>query len=97
MLRVATRDRTGEFTAVAERVRKTIAVTNGGSTDGGATASTSAVRERSENGNASDFAKVCMDIVSVLVSRERCARAHERSRVILNFDSMRVKTDDGGV
>jgi hypothetical protein len=58
MLRVATRDRTGEFTAVAERIRKTIAVTSGGATDGGATASTSAVRERSENGNASDFAKV---------------------------------------
>lgn len=68
---------------MAERVRKTIAVTNGGATDGGATASTSAVRERSENGNASDFAKVRMDIVSDLVSRERCARTYERSRVIL--------------
>ena len=84
MLRVATRDRTGEFTAVAERVRKTIAVTNGGATDGGATASTSAVRERSENGNASDFAKVCMDIVLVSVfARTVFARAYERSRVIL--------------
>jgi hypothetical protein len=84
MLRVATRDRTGEFTAVAERVRKTIAVTNGGATDGGATASTSAVRERSENGNASDFAKVRMDIVIVLVfARKVFARAYERSRVIL--------------
>ena len=84
MLRVATRDRTGEFTAVAERIRKTIAVTSGGATDGGATASTSAVRERSENGNASDFAKVCMDIVIVLVfARKVFARAYERSRVIL--------------
>lgn len=84
MLRVATRDRTGEFTAVAERVRKTIAVTNGGATDGGATASTSAVRERSENGNASDFAKVRVDIVIVLVfARTVFARAYERSRVIL--------------
>lgn len=67
---------------MAERVRKTIAVTNGGATDGGATASTSAVRERSENGNASDFAKVRVDIVLVSVfARTVFARARTSGRV----------------